>query len=133
MARVVARALQDREHSRAGGVVVVVDGNVLRLTRASSERIVGRARRRRGPHNAKRPGVVRAAVDQLRAQYRQALGVAAPDDPDWDRELDARLRRLPEVRAALDRMWPVLSGGELVHDLFSFPGLIRAAAGAVPA
>ena len=51
----------------------------------------------------------------------------APDDADWDRELDGRLRRLPEVRAALERMWPVLTGGELVHDLFSFPGLVRSA------
>ena len=30
--------------------------------------------------------------------------------------------RSPEVRAALERMWPVLTGAELVHDLFSFPG-----------
>jgi DNA helicase IV len=131
MARVVRRALQDREHPLPRDVVVMVDGNLLRVSRSASERVVGRARRRRGPHNAKRPGVVRAVVDQLRGQYRQALGAAAPDDPDWDRELDARLRRLPEVRAALERMWPVLSGGELIHDLFSFPGLIRSAAGGV--
>jgi DNA helicase IV len=53
-------------------------------------------------------------------------GERAPDD--WEQELRARLRRLPEVRAALERMWPVLSGAELVHDLFSFPALIRSAA-----
>jgi superfamily I DNA/RNA helicase len=28
-------------------------------------------------------------------------------------------------------MWPVLSGAELVHDLFSFPALIRSAAGGI--
>ena len=43
----------------------------------------------------------------------------------------ARLRRQPEVRAALDRMWPVLSGTELVHDLFGFAALIRSASGGV--
>lgn len=127
MVRVIRRALQDREHPLARDVIVMVDGNLLRLSRSMSERIVGRASRRRGSHNAKRPGVVRAVIDQLRGQYRRELGTAAPDDPDWDRELDARLRRLPEVRAALERMWPVLSGGDLVHDLFSFPGLIRSA------
>jgi DNA helicase IV len=58
-----------------------------------------------------------------------ARGERAPDD--WDAALSARLRRAPEVRAALERMWPVLSGAELVHDLFSFPGLIRSAAGGV--
>jgi DNA helicase IV len=131
MARVVRRALQDREHPLPRDVIVMVDGNLLRLSRSASERIVARSRRHRGAHNAKRPSVVRAVVDQLRSQYRQALGAAAPDDPDWDRDLDARLRRLPEVRAALERMWPVLSGGELIHDLFSFPGLIRSAAGGV--
>lgn len=131
MARVVRRALQDREHPLPRDVIMMVDGNLLRLSRSASERIVDRTRRRRGTHNSKRPAVVRAVVDLLRSQYRQALGAAAPDDPDWDRELDARLRRLPEVRAALERMWPVLSGGELIHDLFSFPGLIRSAAGGI--
>jgi DNA helicase IV len=55
-----------------------------------------------------------------------ARGERAPED--WEAELSARLRRTPEVRAALERMWPVLSGAELVHDLFSFPALIRSAA-----
>jgi DNA helicase IV len=54
-----------------------------------------------------------------------ARGERAPDD--WEAELTARLRRSPEVRTALERMWPVLSGAELVHDLFSFPALIRSA------
>lgn len=127
MAQVMRRALGDREHPLARDVVAVIDGTVLRLTRATSARIVDRARHRRGTHNAKRPGVTRAVIDHLRAQYRHALGAAAPDDPDWDRELDARLRRVPEFRAALERMWPVLSGGDLVHDLCSFPALIRSA------
>src|SRR6266536_4828637 len=58
-----------------------------------------------------------------------ARGERAPDD--WEAELSARLRRTPEFRAALERIWPVLSGAELVHDLFSFPALIRSAAGGV--
>jgi DNA helicase IV len=58
-----------------------------------------------------------------------ARGERAPDD--WEAELSSRLRRTPEVRAALERMWPVLSGAELVHDLFSFPALIRSAADGV--
>ncbi|HEY6317145.1 MAG TPA: ATP-binding domain-containing protein [Acidimicrobiia bacterium] len=127
MARVIERAMRDREHPLARDMVVMVDGTLLRLSRGASQRIVERARGRRGTHNAKRPGVVRAVVEQLRHRYRRALGAVAPDDADWDRELDGRLRRLPEVRAALQRMWPVLTGGELLHDLFSFPGLVRSA------
>ncbi|HEX6311026.1 MAG TPA: ATP-binding domain-containing protein, partial [Acidimicrobiia bacterium] len=53
-------------------------------------------------------------------------GERAPQE--WEAEISGRLRRLPEVRAALERMWPVLSGPELVHDLFSFEALIRSAA-----
>ena len=58
-----------------------------------------------------------------------ARGQRAPEE--WEAEIATRIRRVPEVRAALDRMWPVLSGAELVHDLFSFPALIRSAADGV--
>ena len=128
MADVVARALRDREHPLPRDVTLRVDGVALRLARGTTVRIIERARRRHGSHNERRPHVVRAVVDHLREQYRRALGASAPDDPEWDQEVGERLRRLPDVRAALNRMWPVLSGGELIHDLFSFPALVRSAA-----
>lgn len=62
--------------------------------------------------------------------------VAAPSDreiaavaQETDRELAKRLLHIPEIREALERMWPVLSGAELIHDLFSFRELIASAAG----
>jgi DNA helicase IV len=55
-----------------------------------------------------------------------ASGEALPEG--WERELADRLRRRPEVREALERMWPVLSGPELVNDLFGFRALVRSAA-----
>jgi len=128
MARVVERALRDREHVLPRDVVFGLDDVVLRLTRRDSRRVIERAQKRRGTHNEKRPGVVRHVTDLLTAQYRRALGAAAPDDTDWDREIAVRIRRVPEVRIALERMWPVLSGAELVHDLFSFEALVRSAA-----
>src|SRR4029453_10543649 len=118
MVQVIANALRDREHPLAKDMVVVLDGEVLRLRRHTSERIFERARRRRGVPNQKRMSVVRAVIEHLREQYRRALGVAAPQDGDWDRELDGRIRRLPEGRAALDRMWPRLPGREVVPGLF---------------
>ncbi|MFI5047930.1 MAG: HelD family protein, partial [Acidimicrobiia bacterium] len=48
--------------------------------------------------------------------------------PEWEQELTARVRRLPEVRAVLERMWPVLTGPELVHELLGFEALVRSAA-----
>ena len=53
-------------------------------------------------------------------------GEALPEG--WEQELRARLRGRPEVQEALDRMWPVLSGAELVNDLFGFAALVRSAA-----
>ncbi len=44
---------------------------------------------------------------------------------------DVRDGRVPEVRAALDRMWPVLTPAELLHDLFGSMGLLRLAADGV--
>src|SRR5712671_5441443 len=48
-------------------------------------------------------------------------GEAPPEG--WERELRARLRARPEVKEALDRMWPVLSGADLINDLFGFTAL----------
>jgi DNA helicase IV len=47
---------------------------------------------------------------------------------EWEQELTARLRSHPEVRAVMERMWPVLSGAELVNELFGFRALIHSAA-----
>ena len=57
-----------------------------------------------------------------------ALARGERPPPEWEQELTARVRRLPEVRAVLERMWPVLSGAELVHELFGFEALVRSAA-----
>jgi DNA helicase IV len=37
------------------------------------------------------------------------------------------LRRLPDVREALERMWPVLSGAECINDLLGFSALVHSA------
>ena len=55
-----------------------------------------------------------------------ARGEAPPEG--WESELRARIRNRPEVREALERCWPVISGAELVNDLFGFSALTRSAA-----
>jgi len=52
-------------------------------------------------------------------------GEALPEG--WEQELRARLRGRPEVKEALERMWPALSGAELINDLFGFAALVRSA------
>jgi DNA helicase IV len=56
-------------------------------------------------------------------------GEAAPEG--WEPELRARLRARPEVKEAIERMWPVLSGPELVNELLGFSALVRSAADGV--
>jgi hypothetical protein len=55
-----------------------------------------------------------------------ARGESPPEG--WEPELRARLRGRPEVREAFERMWPALSGPELVNDLFGFNALVTSAA-----
>ena len=167
MARVVARAVTDRERGLPRDLIVVIDGLRLRLSRNDTARAADAARRRRGTHNEKRPYLVRRVVDQLVARYKQAAIRAfreqgarrgAPDgnvtsmfDRDggfdvamagvlargeqppegWEQELRARLRSRTEVREALERMWPPLSGTDLVNDLFGFRALVHSAADGV--
>jgi DNA helicase IV len=57
-----------------------------------------------------------------------ALSRGEPAPDGWEAELRSRLRSRPEVREALERMWPVLSGAELVNDVFGFTALARSAA-----
>ena len=162
MERVIRKAVADRQHVLPRNINLLVDGLALRISRRDSSRIVGRAKRRRGTHNARRPYVAALLVDVLVRRYRNAAaarrtasqplfepdadedgsplldptvagalarGEAPP--PEWEAELRQKLRRRPEVREALERMWPVLTGAELVRDLFGFPALIHSASAGV--
>ncbi|HWS46145.1 MAG TPA: UvrD-helicase domain-containing protein [Acidimicrobiia bacterium] len=159
MARIIERAVSDRERPLPNDLVVLVDGLRLRVSRTDTARIVEATRRRRGTHNENRPVVVRRVLDLLVSRYKAAAirsfrerrapsdnvtnlfdrgidvsvagalarGEAPPDG--WESELRSRLRGRAEVREALDRIWPVLSGAELVNDLFGFRALVASAAG----
>jgi len=166
MAKVIARAVRDRERPMPRDVVAMLDGHRLVLRRRESARISDRTRSRRGSHNQRRPYLVGLLLDHFRREYQRALvaefrrsrerldaglrrlpgreqqdgddvAVAATlargerPPPEWEEELTARVRRLPEVRAALERMWPVLTGAELVNELFGFEALVRSAASGV--
>jgi DNA helicase IV len=131
MAQVIKRALNDREHALAKDVAVVLDGTILRLRKDFSNRVVEKAKAARGRHNEKRIRVMRTVTDHLLSQYQKARVDVIEDDPEVIKELGRRIRAIPEIRAALIRMWPTLSGAELLHDLFSFPSLIASAASGI--
>lgn len=125
MARVLARALADRERAPSRPFELVIDGVRLRLEAAQMASITTRTRRRRGTHNARRPEVTRRVLDALVERYRQAHPAATATQLA---EVRDRLRERSEVRELLERAWPVLTGAELVHDLTSVPALLASAA-----
>ena len=161
MADVLARAVRDRQRPLRRDVAVAFEGFSLRLRAADSEAMVASARRRHGPHNARRRHLEALVARHLHEEYQRAAGRrqraglsigdddagtaldgpaaggngSRPERPEREvaegglsqAELWWRLRRLPEVATALDRMWPLLTPEELLHDLYGAPPLLRLA------
>ena len=125
MAGVVARAVGDRGRGLPREISVLVRGQRLLLSSEASWRIAGQAKRRPGTHNARRPVVERLIARHL---HRQALEhqEEAEEESDWESFEEAVLRERT-VREALERMWPVLTPEDLLHDLYGSPALIRSA------
>lgn len=119
MTRMIDRAVDDRERPLREDLVVPFRSGYLRLTVEDSQRIVRQARRRNRRHNASRRIVENEMWETMAAGWR--AGDAEPS------EVREAVRRLPEVREALERMWPVLTPAQLVHDLLGSKALLRSA------
>jgi DNA helicase IV len=133
MAQVIAHAVSDRQRPLRHTAHIPYGGLVLRITPEASAQAVAAVKRRAGPHNPRRRSLERILWRQL---LRQAEGVptttpraslSGTESLDAD-ELGQTLRRVPEMVEALDRMWPLLTPEQLVHDLFGAPPLIDLAA-----
>ena len=133
MVNVLTRGIRTRQRPLRRDVEIPFGAGVLRLRARLTEDIVGTARRRPGTHNARRRFVEAQVLRALSDEYRARLGrsgVDGADDPPTAQEqkdLAQRLRRVPEVADALDRMWPRLSAHEFLHDLLGAPALLTAA------
>ncbi len=119
MARLIDRAVDDRERPLRDDLVVPFRSGYLRLSVDESRRIIRQARRRNRRHNGSRRIVESEMWETMAAGWR--AGDAGPS------EVREAVRRLPEVREALERMWPVLTPGQLVHDLLGSRALLRSA------
>jgi hypothetical protein len=73
--------------------------------------------------------VVRELSDEYRARLERGGVSRADDTPSQEEQNDLarRLRRVPEVIEAFDRMWPRLSPHEFLHDLLGARPLLSAA------
>jgi DNA helicase IV len=118
MVKVLAKAVRDRKRPLRRDLVVGYGLTRLRVTVADSERIVADARRRARHHNGGRRFVEAGLFEALAASSRSPLDAG---------EVRSRLRHDPLVREALERMWPVLTPAELLHDLYGSKGLLELA------
>ena len=123
MAAVVARAVADRGRGLPREMSVLLHGRRLVLSPEASWRIAGQARRRPGTAQRQAPVV----VERLIARHLHRQAPEEEEEPDWPSFEEAVLRHRP-VREALERMWPVLTPEELLHDLFGSRALLRSAA-----
>ena len=116
MANVLRRAVHDRQRALRSDLVVGYGLTNLRMTVAESSRIVAEARRRFRKHNGGRRFVEGELFAALAHSSRDDLAPGTVRD---------RLRARPEVREALEWMWPVLTPAQLLHDLFGSRALVR--------
>jgi DNA helicase IV len=120
MSIVIDKAVTDRERPLREDLVVPFRTGYLRLRADESARIVRAAQRRFRKHNAARRWVESEVWSAMAATWRDdALGV---------NEVRDGVRPMPEVKAAFERMWPVLTPAQLLHDLFGSKALLKLAA-----
>ncbi|MET0143235.1 MAG: AAA family ATPase [Ilumatobacteraceae bacterium] len=124
MSAVIDQAVRDRERPLREDLRVPFRTGFVRLTAGESSRIVRAARRRYRRHNGGRRFVEAEVFAAMAATWRGA-------DPVTTAQVRDVVRQLPEVRVALERMWPVLTPAQLLHDLFGAPALLRLAGAGV--
>ncbi|MEU6716550.1 ATP-binding domain-containing protein [Nonomuraea sp. NPDC046802] len=142
MAQVVAGALELRQGVPDGDLVVELDGLALRVPRRTCLLLRDRARAVRLPHNMARKLYVsemlkelaraeaRALEESLRIDELEVEGEPELSQPlDLEGDLDevdlrvasARLWGEPQVRRAVDGLWPELTPQRLIGELLSSP------------
>lgn len=152
MVRVVRNAVRDRQRPLPDDLVVPYGARNLRVPRAELSRIVAQVAGRHGTHNERRAAFARRLrrvlwrqqrriVEQRLTRLPAELPLDATDELDpldviqsaaltierEEQNFMSAIGQVAEVRAALERMWPVLTPEELLNDLFGAPGLLRLA------
>ena len=128
MARVIANALRTRQRGLRDDVEIPVGRAIIVLKAKYTREIVDRARRRPGNHNQRRSAVGREIANRLANEYYERFVREGVDEVNAVGELADLIRATPQFKLVLQRIWPRLSGQELLHDLFGAKALLRAAA-----
>ena len=119
MSDVIDQAVNERERALRDDLVIPFRTGYVRLRVDESARIVKNARRRFRRHNSGRNFVENEVWSALAATHR---------DPDvGPADVKDTLRGTPEIREVFDRMWPLLTPAQLLHDLFGSKALLKRA------
>jgi DNA helicase IV len=129
-ARLRLVAMSGREESPRE---VTADAGRLRLTPRAVAQARERARRSRRPHNQARSVFAREIVNGLTRQLAARIGTdvrtgASLMDQEDLADLRRELRTDRAVRAAINKLWPVITPQQLVGELLSDPERLAAAA-----
>ena len=120
MSDLIDQAISDRERPLRHDLVIPFRAGYVRLRAEESARIVKAGRRRFRRHNSGRRFVENEVWSALAGSFH---------DPEiGPRQVKDTLRGTPEIREALDRMWPLLTPAQLLHDLFGSKALLKLAA-----
>jgi DNA helicase IV len=129
MAKVIAKAVRDRQRPLRGSVRLAVNGASIPLRPEDVRAAAERARRSGKPHNAARVTFVRQLLGVLADRLGAVPGLTLPAD---DRSaLVAELREAKDVRRELNGCWPPISPERLLRDLYADPARLAAAAPAL--
>ena len=133
MAQVLELAITGRQRTLRRPVDVAFGAHSLCLSVEASRRIIEAARRRPGSHNDRRDVVERLVLRQLHRVYvarvERSHRAGQPTSPPMELpDFSEAARANREVRALLDRLWPLLTPEQLLRDLLGRPALLRAAA-----
>lgn len=129
MAKVVAKAVSNRQRLLHEDRRVVVEGTRLVLSRGQVRHAREKARASRKPHNEAREVFTKILVRELAAQLQQILEDSAGNGNAVDRSyLVQEVRESRDVRIALNLCWMPMTPQSLLEELFAKEHLLAAAA-----
>jgi DNA helicase IV len=126
LARILGRAVRDRQRLPDADLELKVGSQRIVLTREAVAASRGRARASGAPHNEARVTFVKDMLRHLAGLLAAALGQVLDDD--LRKELDADLRDSRDVRVNLNLLWMPLSPEPFLRDLLAVPVRLQRAA-----
>jgi DNA helicase IV len=131
MVAVVARALRTRQRPLRDDVEIPIGRAIVVVKAKYTREAVERARRRPGNHNQRRSAIGRELAIRLATEYHERFSREGLDEANALGELADLIRSTHQFKEIIQRIWPRLSGQELLHDLFGAKALLRVAADGV--